>query len=98
MRARQHGLVDVVDLHPNLRMLRFPVGQAYLWRDPDLLTLIDTGLAGSGPDITRAIIGFGLTPTDLDRMVLTHFHEDLTRSTPWSPPEYGRRQAGQVSW
>jgi glyoxylase-like metal-dependent hydrolase (beta-lactamase superfamily II) len=68
--------VDVVDLLPNLRMLRFPVGQAYLWRDPDSLTLIDTGLAGSGPDITRAIIGFGLTPTNLDRVVLTHFHED----------------------
>jgi integrase len=59
--------VDVVDLLPNLRMLRFPVGQAYLWRDPDSLTLIDTGLAGSGPNITRAIIGFGLTPTDLDQ-------------------------------
>ncbi|MGH3720578.1 MAG: MBL fold metallo-hydrolase [Pseudonocardiaceae bacterium] len=75
-RARQDWLVDVVDLLPTLRMLRFPVGQAYLWRDPDALTLIDTGLAGSGPDITRAIIGFGLTPTDLDRVVLTHFHDD----------------------
>lgn len=70
--------MDVVDLLPNLRMLRFPVGQAYLWRDPDSLTLIDTGLAGSGSDITRAIIGFGLTSTDLDRVVLTHFHEDHT--------------------
>jgi hypothetical protein len=45
--------VNVIDLLPNLRMLRFPVGQAYLWRDPDSLTLIDTGLAGAGHDICR---------------------------------------------
>lgn len=72
--------MDVVELLPHLRMLRFPVGQAYLWRDPDSLTLVDTGLAGAGPDITRAITGFGLKPTDLDRVVLTHFHEDHTGS------------------
>ncbi|MGH3976411.1 MAG: MBL fold metallo-hydrolase, partial [Pseudonocardiaceae bacterium] len=72
--------MEVVDLLPNLRMLRFPVGQAYLWRDADSLTLVDTGLAGVGPDITRAITGFGLKPADLDRVVLTHFHEDHTGS------------------
>jgi glyoxylase-like metal-dependent hydrolase (beta-lactamase superfamily II) len=75
-RARQDWLVEVVDLLPTLRMLRFPVGQAYLWRHPESLTLIDTGLAGSGPDIARVISGFGLTPPDLDRVVLTHFHDD----------------------
>ncbi|MGH3916899.1 MAG: MBL fold metallo-hydrolase [Pseudonocardiaceae bacterium] len=72
--------MDIVELLPTLRMLRFPVGQAYLWRDPDSLTLIDTGLSGSGADIARAITGFGLTPADLDRVVLTHFHEDHTGS------------------
>lgn len=72
--------MDVIHLLPNLRMLRFPVGQAYLWRDPDSLTLVDTGLAGAGQDISRAITGFGLKPTDLDCVVLTHFHEDHTGS------------------
>ncbi len=72
--------MEVVDLSPNLRMLRFPVSQAYLWRDPDSLTLVDTGLAGAGPDITRAITGLGLKPADLDRVVLTHFHLDHTGS------------------
>jgi glyoxylase-like metal-dependent hydrolase (beta-lactamase superfamily II) len=77
---RSATAVDVIDLLPNLRMLRFPVGQAYLWRDPDSLTLVDTGLAGAGPDIARAVTGFGLKLTDLDRVVLTHFHEDHTGS------------------
>ncbi|HET9253568.1 MAG TPA: MBL fold metallo-hydrolase [Pseudonocardiaceae bacterium] len=72
--------MDVVELLPNLRMLRFSVGQAYLWRDADSLTLIDTGLAGSASDITKAIAGFGLAPTDLNQVVLTHFHEDHTGS------------------
>lgn len=76
----EDGGVDVVDVLPNLRMLRFAVGQAYLWRDADSLTLIDTGLAGSGSDIARAIAAFGFTPADLDRVVLTHFHEDHTGS------------------
>ncbi|MGA9309727.1 MAG: hypothetical protein WBV74_05085 [Pseudonocardiaceae bacterium] len=58
--------MDVIDLLPNLRMLRFTVGQAYFWRDPDSLTLVDTGLAGVGPDIARAVSGFGLQHTDLD--------------------------------
>jgi glyoxylase-like metal-dependent hydrolase (beta-lactamase superfamily II) len=70
------GSMDVIELSPSVRMPRFPVGQAYLWRDPDSLTLIDTGIAGAGADIAAAIGGFGLAPTDLDRVILTHFHED----------------------
>lgn len=49
-----------IDLLPNLRMLRFPVGQAYLWRDPDSLTLIDTGLAGAGG---RGVLPIRRTPS-----------------------------------
>ena len=55
--ASHDGAVDVIDLLPNLRMLRFTVGQAYFWRDPDSLTLVDTGLAGVGPDIAGADLG-----------------------------------------
>lgn len=68
--------MDTIDLSPELRMLRFAVGQAYLWRDGDSLTLIDTGIVGSGPDIETSIRGAGLAPSDLDRVVLTHFHDD----------------------
>jgi len=70
--------MDVVTLVPGLLFLRFEVGHAYLWRGGDGLTLIDTGVAGSGPLIAGAIRGLGLRPADLRRVVLTHFHADHT--------------------
>jgi glyoxylase-like metal-dependent hydrolase (beta-lactamase superfamily II) len=68
--------IDVVEVLPNLHMFRFPVGQAYLWRDATELTLIDTGLPGYGDAITTAIADLGLDSRDLRRIVITHFHED----------------------
>ncbi|MFF0156740.1 MBL fold metallo-hydrolase [Streptomyces sp. NPDC005263] len=62
--------MDVVDLLPRLHLLRFPVGQAYLWRDGDDLTLIDAGPAGRAAAISAFAKG------RLRRIVLTHFHED----------------------
>jgi len=68
--------MDVIELLPRLHFLRFPVGHAYLWRDPDGLTLIDTSLPGSAPLIADAIRRTGYQPADLRRLVLTHFHAD----------------------
>jgi glyoxylase-like metal-dependent hydrolase (beta-lactamase superfamily II) len=71
--------MDVVELLPRLHLLRFPVGQAYLWRDGDdrgELTLIDAGPAGSGAPIAEAVTALGRDPRDVRRIVLTHFHED----------------------
>lgn len=62
--------MDVIELLPRLHLLRFPVGQAYLWRDGDESTLIDAGPAGSAAPIAARIRG------RLRRIVLTHFHED----------------------
>ncbi|CAM5594315.1 hypothetical protein SALBM311S_10465 [Streptomyces alboniger] len=62
--------MDVVELLPRLHLLRFPVGQAYLWRDGDDLTLIDAGPAGSAASISAYARG------RLRRIVLTHFHKD----------------------
>jgi hypothetical protein len=58
---RRH--MDVIQLLPRLYFLRFPVGHAYLWHDPDGLTLIDTGLPGSAPLIAGAIREAGYQPT-----------------------------------
>ena len=66
----------VSELVPRLYFIRFPVGNAYLWRDPDGLTLIDTGLPGSALLIVGAIRQGGYRPADLRRLVLTHFHAD----------------------
>jgi glyoxylase-like metal-dependent hydrolase (beta-lactamase superfamily II) len=68
--------MDVVELTPRLHFLRFPVGHAYLWQDPDGLTLIDTSIPGSGPLIADAIRKLGHDIGDLRRLVLTHFHQD----------------------
>lgn len=58
-------------------MLRFPIGQAYLWRDTNgSLTLIDAGHITSTPSIEQAIRSLGHVPDRLDRIVLTHCHRD----------------------
>ncbi|MZF85537.1 MBL fold metallo-hydrolase [Streptomyces sp. SID5643] len=68
--------MELIDLSPRLHLLRFPVGQAYLWRDGGRLTLVDAGPAGSGTHIAEAVTALGLAPRDVRRIVLTHFHED----------------------
>jgi len=68
--------MDVVPLLPRLFFIRLPVGHAYLWQDPDGLTLIDTGLPGSAPLLADAISQAGHQPADLRRIALTHLHPD----------------------
>ncbi len=70
-------LMERVEVIPGrLHMLRFPIGQAYLWCDDEALTLIDAGYAGSAPEIEEAIRSLGLRPELLERIVLTHCHRD----------------------
>jgi glyoxylase-like metal-dependent hydrolase (beta-lactamase superfamily II) len=69
--------MELIELLPGrLHLLRFGVGQAYLWQDPGSLTLIDTGPAGSGRSIAEAVEGLGYQVGDIRRVVLTHFHDD----------------------
>ncbi|HYH30519.1 MAG TPA: MBL fold metallo-hydrolase [Pseudonocardia sp.] len=64
--------MEVLELAPDLRMLRFPIGQAYAWREGRDVTLVDCGPPGSGDAIAAALDGWGR----LRRVVLTHFHAD----------------------
>jgi glyoxylase-like metal-dependent hydrolase (beta-lactamase superfamily II) len=51
----------------------------YLIIDPDGLTVIDTGLARSGPKLVlKAIAGLGRQPSDLKRILITHADPDHT--------------------
>ncbi|MFF8845551.1 MBL fold metallo-hydrolase [Streptomyces sp. NPDC015127] len=68
--------MDIIRVLPQLHMFRFPIGQAYLWRDGDELTLVDAGHRDAAPLIEDAIRGAGLAPAALRRIVLTHCHRD----------------------
>ncbi|MER5888134.1 MBL fold metallo-hydrolase [Streptomyces sp. NPDC001941] len=68
--------MDFIEVTPRLHMLRFPIGQAYLWRDGAELTLVDAGWHGSAPEIEQALRGAGLDPGGLRRIVITHGHRD----------------------
>ncbi|MER6196189.1 MBL fold metallo-hydrolase [Streptomyces sp. NPDC001586] len=69
--------MDLVEVIPDrLHMLRFPIGQAYLWQDGEALTLIDAGNVESAAEIEGAIRSLGLLPERLERIVLTHCHRD----------------------
>ena len=68
MNIRQHG--------PNLYQIerRFPFSiNAYLVREDDGLTLIDTGIGGTAPDILKAAQQLG---QPIRRIALTHAHGD----------------------
>ncbi|MER6629377.1 MBL fold metallo-hydrolase [Streptomyces sp. NPDC000987] len=64
--------MDVIEILPRLHLLRFAVGQAYLWRDGDAVTLVDAGPPGAAARIAAAARYLGT----LRRIVLTHFHVD----------------------
>lgn len=68
--------MDVVEVLPQLHMLRFEVGQAYVWCDPGSLTLIDSGCAGSANQIWEVVRKLGYTADALHRVLLTHSHGD----------------------
>jgi glyoxylase-like metal-dependent hydrolase (beta-lactamase superfamily II) len=65
-----------MDLPEALTRIAIPVGQCWLWRDGDEVTLIDSGPGGSGDLIAAALAGLGLDRDAVVRVVLTHFHDD----------------------
>jgi glyoxylase-like metal-dependent hydrolase (beta-lactamase superfamily II) len=68
--------VSVELLAPGLYWLLLGRFQAYLWRDADGVTLIDTGAADAAHEVAAALDELGLGLADVDRIVLTHHHDD----------------------
>ncbi|MEU9007743.1 MBL fold metallo-hydrolase [Streptomyces sp. NPDC048551] len=86
--------MDIVEVLPQrLHMLRFPIGQAYLWQDGGAVTLIDAGHAGSADAIEGAMRSLGLVPERLERIVLTHCHRDHVGAA----GELAARQGAEVA-
>ncbi len=52
------------------------VGRVYAIRDPDGLTLIDSGLARSAGRIVKQVEAAGFKASDIKRIVITHAHVD----------------------
>ncbi|MFI5960306.1 MBL fold metallo-hydrolase [Cryptosporangium sp. NPDC051539] len=70
-------LVNIVDLRPDLRMVRDSgPGQAYLLRRGRSVVLIDTGIAGQGNALAAALRDWGLDRDALTHVLLTHWHPD----------------------
>lgn len=68
--------MEITQLLPRLYQVDLDFGQAYLWRDGDELTLVDTGIPGSGEMIAAAVGSLGLPRSAVRRIVITHGHED----------------------
>jgi glyoxylase-like metal-dependent hydrolase (beta-lactamase superfamily II) len=81
--------MDFIEVLPQLHMFRFPIGQAYLWRDGDELTLIDAGNAHAAADIEKAIRSAGQSPGSIRRIVLTHCHRDHVGAAEELADRYG---------
>jgi glyoxylase-like metal-dependent hydrolase (beta-lactamase superfamily II) len=76
--------MEIIGLSAHLSMVRVEFGQLYLWRDRDELTLVDTGIVGSGPAIAEAVATLGLDTSAIRRVVITHGHEDHAARPPRS--------------
>lgn len=57
-------------------------GRVYLIKDPDGLTLIDTGMSLAASRIVKQIEGAGHKITDVKRILLTHAHPDHVGGLP----------------
>jgi glyoxylase-like metal-dependent hydrolase (beta-lactamase superfamily II) len=67
-------------IRPHLYRLLLGRYQAYVWSDGDGSTLIDSGEPGSTPLIADALREIDLDLSAVDRIALTHFHDDHTGS------------------
>jgi glyoxylase-like metal-dependent hydrolase (beta-lactamase superfamily II) len=70
--------MPINEIRPNLYRITVDAFQAYLWRDQDSVTLIDACGVGAGEQLATLLGEIGIATTDVDRLVLTHFHEDHT--------------------
>ncbi len=88
---------DLLEIARDLYRLRIPGGDAhqlnaYIWLGATGVTLFDTGWAHSASLIEAALIELGRKRTDVERVILSHFHEDhagaAAEISTWSDAEF----------
>lgn len=72
---------DIVEVAESLFRVRIPDGEAhllnsYFWLGPSGVTIFDTGWSSSGHVIEAALHELDRERSDVERLVLSHFHED----------------------
>jgi glyoxylase-like metal-dependent hydrolase (beta-lactamase superfamily II) len=65
---------------PNVYAISLTAVNAFLIDTDDGLTLIDTGIPGSGDKILQAVRELGKHPTDIKNILVTHCHADHSGS------------------
>jgi glyoxylase-like metal-dependent hydrolase (beta-lactamase superfamily II) len=67
---------EVVEIIPGVYDIDLGLVHAYLYKEADRVTLIDTGLATSATQIIDALAAIGAKPRGLGQIVVTHYHID----------------------
>lgn len=70
------SMEPVIRIAERLYLLRTDPSNVYLWTGGDGVTLVDAGLPGTEAAIVDALGAPGLSPSDVTRLVLTHWHAD----------------------
>ena len=65
-----------MEIIPNVHLITATFVNLYLIVDPDGLTLIDTGIAGTDKKILKYIADLGRAPSDVRRIIITHSDGD----------------------
>lgn len=78
---RERAFAPVSEVVPGLFRVRMRGGDAYLAVD-DRITIIDTGSPGSESQIFSAIESLGRSPSDVEAILVTHYHIDHVGGLP----------------
>ncbi|MDZ4669861.1 MAG: MBL fold metallo-hydrolase [Phototrophicales bacterium] len=65
------------------------IGRVYAIKDPDGITLIDTGISLAGKRILKQLAGAGYAPNSVKRILITHAHPDHIGGLPYLVAQTG---------
>jgi len=81
--------MSLKEIAPHIYSISLTAVNAFLIDTDDGLTLIDTGIPGSGDKILQAVRELGKQPADIKNILVTHCHADHTGSLAMLKQETG---------